>query len=417
MSSVTADDDASALEPVTGHVELVSDGDNLIVIGIPTAVERFLHAYGLTSSAEALGSHALGTFARLGSVAAQASSSIAAESGRWLKLTEESAAEFAEIGLMETGTPGISYAMLGDPGSIAGWLKVESGLGSLLTNPAVLAGAAGIMAQFAAQHEMKELKAYLASIDRKLDDVRRAQKNAELGKLIGARIDIERELAIRDVTERVDGTAWSTVQGRVQTLTDLIGWALLELDTLARKVADTAKVGELATVTQAAEPEVQELLTVIAESLELLDALDVLRLDRVLEKSPETLDRQRLALATDRQQLRERITRTTAGLLERLDVAAKTAGSNVLLHARSSQAVVRSTNQVADAIDGFHQPLRIGPSLLSRTPIRWRDAVRDPQQLKNAASEAGPAALKVGAGVGATVVVALAAKRLPKSAD
>ena len=89
MSSVTADDNASALEPVTGHVELASDGDNMIVTGSPTAVERFLHAYGLTPSAEALGPQTLGRLARLGSVAAQASSSIAAESGRWLKLTAE----------------------------------------------------------------------------------------------------------------------------------------------------------------------------------------------------------------------------------------------------------------------------------------------------------------------------------------
>lgn len=417
MSSVTADDNASAVEPLTGHVELVSDGDNVIVTGSSTAVERFLDAYGLTSSAETLGPQTLGRLARLGSVAAQAGSSIAAESGRWLKLTEESAAELAEIELMETDTPGISYAMLGDPGSIAGWLKVESGLGSLLTNPAVLAGAAGVMAQFAAQQEMRELKAYLASIDRKLDDVRHAQKNAELGKLIGARIDIERELGVRDVTGQVDETAWSAVQGRGQTLTDLIGWALLELDRLAGKLEGISRVGELAKAAESAEPEVQELLTVIAECLELQDALDVLRLDRVLEASPGAFDGQRLALRTNRQQLRERIAKTTAGLLGRLDAAAGTAESNVVLHRGHSQAVIHSTNRAGEAIDAFHRPLSIESSHQQRELARWRDAVRDPQQLKNAAAEVRPIALKVGAGVAVAAVASLAAKRAPKDAE
>ena len=417
MSSVTADDNASALEPVTGHVELVSDGDNIIATGSPTAVERFLHAYGLTPSAEVLGPQTLGRLARLGSVAAQAGSSIAAESGRWLKLTAESAAELAEIGLVETDTPGISYAMLGDPGSIARWLKVESGLGSLLTNPAVLAGAAGVMAQFAAQQEMRELKVYLASIDRKLDDVRHVQKNAELGKLIGARIDIERELGVRDATGQVDETAWSTVQGRGQTLTDLIGWALLELDRLAGKLEGISRVGELAKAAESAELEVQELLTVIAECLELLDALDVMRLDRVLEASPEALDGQRRALRTNRQGLRERIAETTTGLLGRLDATAGIAASNVVLHRGHSQAVVHSTNRSVEAIDSFHRPLSIESLRQLRQLARWRDAVRDPQQLKNAAAEVRPIAIKVGAGLAVASVAALAAKQVPKDAE
>ncbi|MDR7384401.1 hypothetical protein [Promicromonospora iranensis] len=414
---MTADDNDSALEPMTGHVELVSDGDNIIVTGSPMAVERFLHAYGLLSSAEALGPQVLGRLARLGSVAAGVGSSIAAESGRWLKLTEESAAELAEIGLMETDVPGISYAMLGDPGSIAGWLKVESGLGSLVTNPAVLAGAAGIMAQFAAQQEMRELKAYLASIDRKLDDVRHAQKNAEPGKLIGARIEIERELGVRDVTGQVDETAWSAVQARGHTLTDLIGWALLELDRLAGKLEDISRVGELAKAAESAELEVQELLTVIAECLELQDALDVLRLDRVLEASPEALDGQRLVLRTNRQHLRERIAETTTGFLVRLDAAAGIAESNVVLHRGHSQAVVHSTNRSVEAIDAFHRPLSIESLRQLRELARWRDAVRDPQQLKNAAAEVRPIALKVGAGLAVASVVALAAKQVPKEAE
>ena len=47
----------------------------------------------------------------------------------------------------------------------------------MVTNPAMLAGAAGIMAQFAMQQQMDEIMDYLATIDQKLDDVLRSQTN------------------------------------------------------------------------------------------------------------------------------------------------------------------------------------------------------------------------------------------------
>lgn len=45
-----------------------------------------------------------------------------------------------------------------------------------MTNPALLAGAAGIMAQVAMQQTMNEITDYLATIDEKVDDVLRARR-------------------------------------------------------------------------------------------------------------------------------------------------------------------------------------------------------------------------------------------------
>ncbi|MFE7425231.1 hypothetical protein [Streptomyces sp. NPDC057545] len=383
------------------QIQLISDGDGLAVIGDPTDVERFLASEGLLLLSKDLVSRRIGPLLRAGAGVAQAGSEIAANSGRWLKLTEESAHLYKKYGLLESKTPGISYAMVGKPGSIKSWLQIAEGPGSLLTNPAILAGAAGIMAQLARQHEMNEIKSYLATIDKKVDDVLRAQKNAELGKVFGADLDIESAMTVLDREGQVDDDTWSTVQARTHTITDALGWALGRLDALAERVESTTKIGDLAKMAKEAESEVQELLAVVARCFELQDALDVLRLQRVLDESPDKLDGRRLVLKDDRQKRRELISQKIEHLMARMDVAAGTANSNVLLHLLAHRVAVGSINHVGIVIDEFHRPLGIESGRHSLEATRWWDAARDPKQLKNAAAEAGR---KAAIGAGAAIV-------------
>src|SRR5690606_1484452 len=88
------------IEPVSSdEIELISDGDGVAVIAKPAAVQRFLTSGGLSSMAIELPS--FGSALRTGSAAAQAGSEIAANSGRWLKLTQESAAKIKQYGLTD----------------------------------------------------------------------------------------------------------------------------------------------------------------------------------------------------------------------------------------------------------------------------------------------------------------------------
>jgi hypothetical protein len=73
----------------------------------------------------------------------------------------------------------------GRKGQIRGFVEFTKGPRSFLTNPALLAGAAGIMAQIAMQQAMDEITDYLAPIDEKVDDVLRAQKDGVLARMIG----------------------------------------------------------------------------------------------------------------------------------------------------------------------------------------------------------------------------------------
>jgi len=394
------------------EIELVSDGDGLAVIGEKSAVERFLTERGLLSTSLNLGLHGLGGLAQTADAIASGASEIAANSGRWLKLTEKSAALRKEFGLTPTKTPGVSHAMIGDPGKTRNWIQADTSAGALLTNPALLAGAAGVMAQMARQQEMRDIKAYLLQIDTKVTEVLRAQKDAELGKLFGARLSIERAMSVRkEQGGRTDPTTWSTVQDRVGAVDDLLSWAILGLNRVAEKLDGAPSGRERVKLARSVEREAKELLAVMAHCFELQDALDVLRLDRVLEESPGDLDAQRSALEKHRQERRSSILEATNHLVGRLDGAAGTGNSHLVLHPREAQTLTGSANAVGNAVADFHAPLGIETVRQGLKSPRWRDAVRDGKQLKSAGKEAAPKLILPGLALGGVVLYAIPATR------
>ena len=103
---------------IDNEIQLISDGDGLAVIGDPTAVERFLRSAGQWSASKELDLRRLKPLLSIGSDVVHPVSEIAANSGHWVKLTEESARLVKEHGLMESKTLGESHLMVGRPGSI-----------------------------------------------------------------------------------------------------------------------------------------------------------------------------------------------------------------------------------------------------------------------------------------------------------
>lgn len=358
------------------EIQLISDGDGLAVIGEPTAVERFLVAEGLPS--KDLGLPRLRTAVSTGSAAAQAGSEIAANSGRWVKLTKESAQLVKKHGLRESSKTGLKTGVVnGGKGQVKTFVEFAKGPGSLLTNPALLASAAGIMAQVAMQHAMDEITDYLAVIDEKVDDVLRAHKDAVLADMIGVDLVIEEAMTIREQVGRVSEVTWSKVQATSVTITRTQAYALRQLDALAEKVERKTKIGDLAKTSKEAESQVQEWLAVLARCFQLQDALAVLELDRVLDASPDELDRHRLGLRAARQNRLQLISRSTERLMARMDAAAGAANTKVLLHPHTSRDVVHSTNHASTAVADFHGRLGIERGRQSLQARRWVDAAAE----------------------------------------
>lgn len=369
------------------EIQLISDGDGLAVIGDPAAVERFLVSEGLPSSKD-LGLPRLGPVLRAGAAAAQAGSEIAANSGRWMKLTEESAKIAKKFPLVKNSKTGCFHATARaqDGHQFVRNLQFVEGPGSIAANPAMLAGAAVLMAQLAMQQAMDEITDYLATIDEKVDDVLRAQKDAVLADMIGVDFVIEEAMTVREHVGRVSEVTWSKVQATSMTIARTQAYALRQLDALAEKVEHKAKIGDLAKTSEEAESTVQEWLAVLARCFQLQDAMAVLELDRVLDASPDELDRHRLALRAARQNRLELISRSTGHLMARMDAAAGTANTKVLLHPGASRAVVQSSNHVATAVVEFHGRLGIERGRQSVEARRWVDAAAE---VKDKALETG----------------------------
>ena len=243
----------------------------------------------------------LSSIAKTGADAANAVSGIIEQSGMYLKLTPESAKRLKDAGgLMKTKTKGISHAMLGETGKNSlKWLQVEDGPGSLLTNPAVLSGLGGLMSQFAQQTEAQELRALLVSIDEKLDDVRRAQRDAVLAKMRSAAAAIDEAMTIR-AQGGDPKTLWDKVSGASETILNVQEEALLALGALADKVEGKSKTGELKRALKEIEREVAVQLAILARCFELQDEFRVVELDHVLATAPENLEGHRRGVAAAR---------------------------------------------------------------------------------------------------------------------
>lgn len=138
-----------------------------------------------------------------------------------------------------------------------------------------------------------------------------------------------------------------------------------------------SRIGDIAKVAKDAEGEIEEWLAVLARCFQLQDGLAVLELDRVLDASPDDLDRHREAIQAGSAKRRDLIAKSTEHLLARIDAAAATANAKVLFHPLKPGEVVRSSNEVAEDVLVFHETLGISDSRLNLEKKRWAVAARE----------------------------------------
>lgn len=394
---------------MTDAIELICDGEGLAVLGDPTAVKRFLDSEGLRTQSQELRLERLGPALETGSNIAELVSDIYANTGRYVRLTKESAEDVRRFGLMPTGVRGISHAMIGEPGSISKWIQVEDGPASLLMNPAVLSGVAGIMAQIARQQEVRALKEFLVSIDGKLDDLRRGQRDGVLAKMDRAVSVIGEAMIIRERGGDRE-TAWRKVENEVGTLAEVQANALRRIEALADKVGDVddgTGVGFLRKTTNEIESDVGVWLAVLAQCFRLENERTILELDHVLATNPRHWDGHRIGLSEALHEKRDEAVRRTTDLLERLDRAGAVARSNIILHAPAAHSVIDSVNTANGSLEKFHASLGGESHWKELARIRWKDAIHDPNQLRRAGKETVKTVATKGAAVVAVVVAGL----------
>jgi len=275
---------------------------------------------------------------------------LAAGSGRWVQLTAESAQKVSEMGLSVSSTTGNATGVFRNAaGQIAGHAEFVPNP-AMLANPAVLGGAAGVMAQVALQQAISELRDYLVVIDAKLDDLLRRQKDDLLADLIGVGMLIEEACAIRDEVGHVSDITWSKLQSAPMVLAHGRAYAIRQIEHLTEQVREADSFSARSDAVKAARDEMREWLAVLAQTTLLQDSLGVLEIERVLDVAPEDVPQHRQAL----QKVRGAQIAGVAALLDRvadtMQTAAQHANDEVLLHPRTAPDIVASANRmVTDA--------------------------------------------------------------------
>jgi hypothetical protein len=400
---------------MVGEIQLISDGDGLVVIGERSVVKRFLGHVGLLSNAEGLDLAKISTVLESGAEVARTASDMIEQSAMYLKLTPESAKRLKDAGgLMKTKSKGISHAMLGDPGTKSmKWLQVETGPTSLPSNPAVVSGVGGLMSQLALQAEAHELRDLLVRIEEKLDDVRRSQRDAVIAKMYRAAAAIDEAMTIHHLGGDPE-TLWDKVSGESATILEVQNNALLALGALADKVDGKSHTRDVKKAIHGIEAEVAVQLSILARCFELHDEFRVVELDHVLATAPEKLDGHRLGVAESRKARQARVLERTKRLMEQMDAAGGIASANILLHARAARSIIGSLNATAMIVEEFHAPLGIEANRDALGAMSWVEALRDRQQVQKAGAEVGRTVAKAGGAVAVVAVSAAATKRLPK---
>ncbi|WP_307858270.1 hypothetical protein [Cellulomonas fulva] len=377
------------------EIEIVSDGNGIALLGDAGAIGRFLASEGLPSTD--LGLHRLRAATSAGASALEAGSQIAGNSGRWVQLTEKSARAMKTMPLMKGSAAGSSRAVAMDGGKTGHILEIVRTPGAMLTNPAMLTGVAGLMAQVAMQQAMQEITDYLARIDAKVDDVLRAQKDAALSAMVGAQLVIEDALTIREQVGSVSDVTWSKVQATPATIAQTQAYALRQLDSVAQKLERASAVGDVAKAAQDAQSVVDEWLAVLARCFQLQDAVAVLELDRVLGAAPEEIEQHRAGILIARQKRLDTIARSTERLMMRMDAAAATANAKVLLHPRAAQTIKVSSGIVESSVVAFNDTLGVEAERESVAVRRWLDAATD---ARDRALESGATGIESAKGIG-----------------
>lgn len=360
---------------MSGAIQLISDGDGLLVVGEQDDVEHFLTSEGL--SARPFSLDKVRDVLNAGAAIAQSASDMTEQTGRWVKLTKESAETLRRLGMVDSKTSGVTHAALSKSADVKKWLQQVASPSAIANNPAALAGAAGIMAQVAMQQLVDEITDYLAAIDKKLDAVLRAQMNQVLARLDGIDLAVKEASTVRETVGRISDVTWSKVQSSSVTILETQAHALRQLADLADQLEEAARVDDLASVTKEAEFEVQKWLRVLAICVQLYDSVAVIELDRVMDTAPAEVEAHLLGLRAAREQRLDLFVRATDRLLERVAAAVGRANSKVLLNPLKSPAVVTSSNRITGAVQEFHDVLSIEAEHQSAEARRWVDAASE----------------------------------------
>lgn len=276
-----------------------------------------------------------------------------AKSGRWLKLTPESAAYLRDAGV-KVATSGVvrrNDLPAGRGSQIVKHLKFER---LPVATPAAPAALAAMATQAALEAALADIAKYLAAIDAKLDQLLKQRKIEVLGQLGGVTLAIEEADTIHTETGAVSSVTWSKVQANSLALQMMQVEAVAQLNALADYVREAANDTDgAAQALFRAQKDAPFWLGVLARTMALQDRQYVLELARVGEDEPTQLEAHRQGIRIVRAKRTRRIVESLESISASVRECADLTNLDRVANPFSAQQVTRGANGVNDSITEF----------------------------------------------------------------
>lgn len=352
----------------SSEITVIEDENGLTILGDPAAIEPWLEEQGIKSTPV---SHRSTQALAAASKGLQLTSTVMENSGRWVKLSKETAQLAAKSGNTLSGG-----VIRSSTGSIVKHVKFQD-LGKMaLANPGVVAGVGGIMAQVALEQSIKEITDYLDSIDKKVDDLLRDQKDRAVADLVGIGSAIDEAMLIRDSTGEVGATTWSKVAHCGQKLAYARGYAIRKVEGLTSSLATAESARDVDDASKKLAADLQEWLAILARAVQLQDMLWVVELERVMKDEPSRVDLHRQGIAAARQDQIAKAAQSLSSLVERMTQAATLAADKKVLHPMAVSRTIQALNHSADLLTRFAADTDIGGGTFEvATAPAWRAAM------------------------------------------
>ncbi|WP_018296436.1 hypothetical protein [Corynebacterium lubricantis] len=297
-------------------------------------------------------------------------STLQEQSGRWLKLDDESFELIKKSKVRDVSSGVLRKGDLGVAGNAGEIVKQLAFQKATLLTPAAPAAAAALIAQEAIEVALDEITDYLETIDEKIDrliEQRRVDSLSSFNSIRAALLEAQR---IYENTGTVSDTTWSKIAGVGIQLQRIQEDALAQLgvvrDGVAKKVRNTAKLGG---AYEDAVEQVQFWLQLLAQGIALQDSFFVLELARVADYENEHLDGHVQGIRQARQERIQEQGEILSQIQEQLLASAELSRAEKLQHPRAALRVNDNANRIQETFDQFSEHVEV--ELASGGVLEW----------------------------------------------
>ncbi|MCG7272940.1 hypothetical protein MHJ82_01095 [Corynebacterium afermentans] len=287
----------------------------------------------------------------------QGGSQLHLESGRYLKLTQESYDFLQKHGVRNPISGTIRRGDIGELRNSSQFVKnlaFEAGSRA----PAVLSNAAGIVAQAAIEHSLTEIKGYLRDHTEKLDRLLNQQRNESLSRLDGYQRRLCKEESFFVANKRLSQTGWDGIASIGGELEGIFEQSIREMNDAVNQLSKAeGNAKKLQNLIQSLREVAADRLAILAHALQLLDTYDRLSVVRVVDHEPEVAVSFTTHLLNARENRLTKVSEQLRAMQKAIRGSVSFSNSSSVLHAPRNNEIIRDANATIAQIEYFLRAL------------------------------------------------------------